>query len=94
MSSQRFQMALPLLQSSKRLVLLSGTPALNRPVELWPQLVALDHAGKLFGRYGMKYNEFTRQYCNAKNTRFGWDVQGVSDPDELHSCLKKVMVRR
>ena len=94
MSSQRCQLALPLLQSSKRLVLLSGTPALNRPVELWPQLVALDPAGKLFGRYGMKYNDFTRRYCNAKNTRFGWDVKGVSNADELHSCLKKVMVRR
>ena len=94
MSSQRCQLALPLLQSCQRLVLLSGTPALNRPVELWPQLTALDPAGKMFSKYGMKYNEFTRRYCNAKATRFGWDVKGVSNAEELHGCLKKVMVRR
>ena len=94
MSSQRCQLALPLLQSCQRLVLLSGTPALNRPVELWPQLTALDPAGTIFSKYGMKYNEFTRRYCNAKATRFGWDVKGVSNAEELHGCLKKVMVRR
>ena len=94
MSSQRCQLALPLLQSSKRLVLLSGTPALNRPVELWPQIVALDPVGRLFGKFGMKYNDFTRRYCNAKVSRFGWDVKGVSNAEELHGCLKKVMVRR
>jgi SWI/SNF-related matrix-associated actin-dependent regulator 1 of chromatin subfamily A len=42
----------------------------------------------------MKYVDFTRRYCNAKPTRFGWDVKGVSNADELHACLKKVMVRR
>ncbi|KAL7512709.1 hypothetical protein ACHAXN_009750 [Cyclotella atomus] len=94
MSSQRCQLALPLLQNSRRLVLLSGTPALNRPVELWPQLVALDPSGKILNKYGMKYTEFTRRYCNAKPTRFGWDVKGVSNAEELHTKLKKVMVRR
>ncbi|KAL3804483.1 hypothetical protein HJC23_002522 [Cyclotella cryptica] len=94
LSSQRCQLALPILQKSKRLILLSGTPALNRPVELWPQIAALDPAGKLFGKYGMRYNEFTKRYCNAKVTRFGWDVKGVSNAEELHACLKKVMVRR
>ncbi|KAL7483619.1 hypothetical protein ACHAW6_009263 [Cyclotella cf. meneghiniana] len=94
LSSQRCQIALPLLQHSKRLVLLSGTPALNRPVELWPQIAALDPAGNLFGKHGMRYNEFTKRYCNAKVTRFGWDVKGISNAEELHSCLKKIMVRR
>jgi SNF2 family DNA or RNA helicase len=36
-TSQRTQLALPLLQNAKRLLLLSGTPALARPVELWTQ---------------------------------------------------------
>ena len=95
-SSQRCQLALPLLQSSKRLVLLSGTPALNRPVELWPQLHALDPRGKMFGDIGkrMTYTEYTKRFCNAKRTRFGWDVKGVSNADELHKCLKTVMMRR
>jgi SNF2 family DNA or RNA helicase len=36
-NSQRTQLALQLLQNAKRLLLLSGTPALSRPVELWTQ---------------------------------------------------------
>ncbi|EED89543.1 THAPSDRAFT_263934, partial [Thalassiosira pseudonana CCMP1335] len=94
LSSQRCQLALPLLQNSKRLLLLSGTPALNRPVELWPQVHALDPKGKMFGKYGMRYNDYTKRYCNAKRTRFGWDVNGSSNADELHACLKTVMIRR
>ena len=93
-SSQRCQLALPLLQGCKRLILLSGTPALNRPVELWPQIHALDPKGKLFGQSGMRYNEYTKRYCNAKRTRFGWDVKGVSNADELHTSLKTIMLRR
>ena len=34
--SQRSEIALPIMKKAKRLVLLSGTPALNRPVELYP----------------------------------------------------------
>jgi hypothetical protein len=93
-NSQRCQLALPLLQHSKRLVLLSGTPALNRPVELWPQLHALDVKGLMFGKGGMRYNEYTKRYCNAHQTRFGYDIKGSSNADELHECLKTVMIRR
>ena len=93
-SSQRCELALPLLRSARRLLLLSGTPALNRPVELWPQLNALDPKGKMFGEGGMSYTKYTQTYCNAKRTRFGWDVKGVSNAADLHRCLKLVMVRR
>jgi SNF2 family DNA or RNA helicase len=36
-NSQRTLLALQLLQNAKRLLLLSGTPALSKPVELWTQ---------------------------------------------------------
>jgi len=95
LSSQRCQLALPLLQGSNRLVLLSGTPALNRPVELWPQLHALDAKGRMFDNgNGISYNQYTKRYCNARRTRFGYDVKGVSNADELHECLRSVMMRR
>lgn len=86
--SQRCQLGLPLLQKAKRLVLLSGTPALARPVELWAQVHCI--APKLFG----SYTAFTKQYCNAKRGRFGWDVSGLSNADELHQKLSQIMVRR
>ena len=87
-SSQRTKLALPLLQRAKRLVLLSGTPALARPVELWTQVYAL--APDLFGNYAA----YTKHYCNARRGRFGWDVTGLSHADELHAKLKQIMVRR
>lgn len=93
-SSQRCQLALPLFHHSRRLVLLSGTPALNRPVELWPQLHALDAKGTMFGDGSMRYGEYTKRYCNARRTRFGYDVKGCSNADELHRCLRTVMMRR
>ncbi len=87
-NSQRTQLALPLLQGAKRLALLSGTPALARPVELWTQLHAI--APDLFGAY----TPYTKEYCNAHRGRFGWDVSGLSNAEKLHSKLKKVMIRR
>jgi SWI/SNF-related matrix-associated actin-dependent regulator 1 of chromatin subfamily A len=87
-SSQRCQLGLPLLQKAKRLVLLSGTPALARPVELWAQVSCI--APQLFG----SYTAYTKQYCNAKRGRFGWDVSGISNANELHFKLRQIMVRR
>jgi SWI/SNF-related matrix-associated actin-dependent regulator 1 of chromatin subfamily A len=87
-NSQRALLAMPLLQTAKRLILLSGTPALARPVELWTQVYAI--APDLFG----SYTAYTKQYCNARRGRFGWDVSGLSNADELHTKLKKIMIRR
>ncbi len=87
-NSQRCKLAMPLLLNAKRLLLLTGTPALARPVELWSQLHCLD--SKLFG----SYTAFTKKYCNARRGRFGWDVSGLSNADELHEKLKRIMVRR
>lgn len=42
-SSQRTKTIVPLLRQAKRAVLLSGTPALARPAELYPQLSAILH---------------------------------------------------
>jgi SNF2 family DNA or RNA helicase len=86
--SQRCQLGMPLLQKAKRLVLLSGTPALARPVELWPQIFCV--APELVGSYAA----YTKEYCNAKRGRFGWDVSGFSNVDELHQKLCQIMVRR
>lgn len=88
-TTQRTKLALPLLDGAKRLVFLSGTPALARPVELWTQISTL--APKLFAD---NYTQFTKRYCNARRGRFGWDVNGLSNADELHAKLQQIMVRR
>eukprot|EP00587_Corethron_hystrix_P011762 CAMPEP_0113326270 /NCGR_PEP_ID=MMETSP0010_2-20120614/18395_1 /TAXON_ID=216773 ORGANISM="Corethron hystrix, Strain 308" /NCGR_SAMPLE_ID=MMETSP0010_2 /ASSEMBLY_ACC=CAM_ASM_000155 /LENGTH=118 /DNA_ID=CAMNT_0000186517 /DNA_START=339 /DNA_END=698 /DNA_ORIENTATION=- /assembly_acc=CAM_ASM_000155 len=77
-----------MLRKAKRLLLLSGTPALARPVELWVQLSSLDK--DLYGSYA----DFTARYCDAKRGHFGWDVSGSSNVHELHQLLKISMLRR
>lgn len=63
--SKRTTVALPLLRTAKIAVCLTGTPATNRPVELYTQLNAL--LPQVFN----DYDQFTKRYCNAKQARFG-----------------------
>jgi SWI/SNF-related matrix-associated actin-dependent regulator of chromatin subfamily A-like protein 1 len=91
--SQRTALLLPLLQRAHRLVLLSGTPALARPVELWTSLYAL--APKVFGTW----SAFTNRYCNVTRKhigrgRFAIDYSGASNVEELNRKLRLIMVRR
>lgn len=91
--SQRSDILLPLLTRSKRLILLSGTPALSRPAELWTQLHALRPSA--FGTW----KDFAARYCNPTKKHIGqgrymMDYTGSSNEGELHAKLKHVMVRR
>ena len=58
------------------------------PIELWTQLTCIDE--KLFG----SYTAFAKKYCNAHRSRFGWEVSGISNKEELHQKLRTVMIRR
>lgn len=42
MKTNRTSAALSLIKKAKRCILLSGTPALSRPVELYPQMKAIE----------------------------------------------------
>ena len=48
------------LQAARRVILLSGTPAMSRPSELYTQVLAVRPT--LFPRF----HEFGLRYCNAK----------------------------
>lgn len=81
--------ATELARKAKRVILLSGTPALSRPSELYTQLSLLDE--KFFGNF----IEFSKRYCDGKTTQFGWDASGKSNLQELEVILsKKFMIRR
>lgn len=80
-----------LCRRAKRRVLLSGTPALSRPSELYPQLTFI--ADDFFGSNG--YFTFTKRFCDGKQGPFGWDASGKSNLKELDVILRrKFMVRR
>ena len=88
-AAQRTKSALKLIKSCKRVILLSGTPALSRPMELFTQLQAVD--SKTFSRK----HDFGMRYCNGKATAWGYDYRGSSNPDELRILLETtIMIRR
>lgn len=64
-------------------LLLTGTPVVNRPSELINQLKALGRLEELGGWY-----EFATRYCGAYRGRFGWDLSGATNLDELNEKLR------
>lgn len=75
---------------AKRRVFLTGTPVVNRPIELWPLIQSLDPQG-----LGKSFWGYASRYCAAHRTRFGLDTSGASNLDELQMRLRaSVMVRR
>ncbi|KAJ1481987.1 P-loop containing nucleoside triphosphate hydrolase protein, partial [Baffinella frigidus] len=88
-AAQRTKATLPLLRAASRAILLTGTPALSRPAELFSQLQAL--RPKLFP----SARAFYARYCNARQGPFGLDISGASNLHELNVVLGgAVMIRR
>jgi SNF2 family DNA or RNA helicase len=68
---------------------LTGTPVLNRPVELWTTVNAC--APGLFAHR----QAYVVKFCDAHMGRWGWDESGASNLDELQTTLRStIMVRR
>jgi SNF2 family DNA or RNA helicase len=62
---------------------------LNKPIELWTTIHSLDP--KTWG----SWKDYTAKYCDAHETRWGWDVNGASNLPELQDRLRaRIMVRR
>lgn len=74
---------------AKRRVLLTGTPIVNRPIELWPLVHYLNPA-----EY-KNFFAFAKRYCNGHNNGYGWDFSGHSNLPELQNRLRaSLMIRR
>lgn len=71
--------------------LLTGTPILNRPIELYPLLRAL--CPDVLGIYTDFYR-YAYQFCGAFQDTYGFNAQGASHLDQLAAMLSKVMLRR
>lgn len=69
-------------------VLLSGTPLLSRPSELFSLLNIIDM------KTWNNWYEFARKYCAAHQTRWGMDTSGASNIEELHARIKRYFIRR
>jgi superfamily II DNA or RNA helicase len=88
-NAKRTQCLVPFLQKVKRVVLLSGTPVLSRPAELFTQLSAI--RPDIF----YSFRVFAERYCDPKLMFNHTDYSGASHIKELHTLLANtVMIRR
>jgi SWI/SNF-related matrix-associated actin-dependent regulator 1 of chromatin subfamily A len=86
--AQRARYARDLARAAKRRVILTGTPLLNRPAELWSLLNILEP-----GRWPSFYR-FAHRYCAPVRTSWGWDFSGSYNREELALELRKGLLLR
>lgn len=67
---------------------LTGTPVMNRPIDLFGMLKLGRHP------LGRSRHDFGLRYCNAVNNGYGWDYTGASNQAELAEKLSSWMLRR
>ena len=74
---------------AKHALVLSGTPIVNRPVELWPILSYLDPQTWRSWKY------FVERFCAGYQDGWGWKGDGASHLEELQRKLRStLMIRR
>lgn len=81
---------------AKRKLALTGTPLLNRPIELWNILHWLSPEtwpASSYWKYALRYCGAFQRVINKGGKRV-WDVSGASHLDELSGHLSGLMIRR
>eukprot|EP00347_Sterkiella_histriomuscorum_P021164 403335006 len=87
--SKRARNLVPVLMKMKRILLLSGTPILARPNEIY-NLTRILRPDIFYS-----FKEFGLRYCNPKESYFGIDWTGAANNRELYQTLKNsFMIRR
>ncbi|XP_042207118.1 SWI/SNF-related matrix-associated actin-dependent regulator of chromatin subfamily A-like protein 1 [Homarus americanus] len=84
----RYKAAAPVVKQAKRVLMLTGTPALSRPSELYTQI-----AGLCPGLFP-SFQKFGVRYCNGQQLPWGWNFSGSSNLQELQIMLRNIMIRR
>lgn len=87
-AAQRTKAFKAIAKNAKSLLLLSGTPVLSRPVELWNALQLMDE------KKWTNYWDFTRRYCAGHQTRWGWEAKGATNLEELQRLISPYFLRR
>lgn len=83
--SQRTNFVLDIVKDVPNVILLSGTPILNRPIELASQLKAIRRLDSVFGGFW----PFAHRYCEATKGDYGWILDGASNLEELNRKLRE-----
>lgn len=88
-TAQRTKAAIKLSKGVPSRLGLSGTPMVNRPIELWPVLKII--RPDIFP----SKEEYAWRYCKPRYTPWGWQYTGATRTKELNQILRQeVMIRR
>jgi SWI/SNF-related matrix-associated actin-dependent regulator 1 of chromatin subfamily A len=79
-------------RKAKQVVAMSGTPVLNRPIELYALIKNL--APHIIKPYA-DYYAFGKKFCGAYKDQWGWNDRGASNTKDLNARLRSgFMIRR
>ena len=87
-TAERGKATLQITDKIKYVFCLTGTPITNKTKDIFNLLKAIEHP------LSKKWMTFALRYCGAYRDRFGWDMNGSTNINELHERLKPVMLRR
>lgn len=87
-TAQRTKAVKSLAIDIPKIILLSGTPMLNRPVELFNGLQMIDP------KTWNNWFKFTLKYCQGHRGYWGWDASGASNIADLRLKINKYFIRR
>lgn len=88
-SAKRTKAVRALCKDTPHVLLLTGTPVINNPIEIWTLLDIIAP-----GEFGTR-TEFGMRYTNATYQWWGWQFKGVRKAKELHKKLREVcLIRR
>lgn len=87
-TAKRTKATKKLAKGISHIIGLSGTPIINRPVEMYNALTLIDSSVM------PNFREYTRRYCGAHYNGFGWDYNGATNTGELNKLLTSTFMLR
>lgn len=88
-SAKRTKAVKLLCKTIPHVILLSGTPIMNRPIEIYNAISIINSS------VVPSFMNYAIRYCGAVFNGFGWDFSGSSNTEELHKILtESIMIRR
>jgi len=73
---------------SGAMVLLTGSPIMNHPTDLWTQLKLI--APKEFSSFW----RFAQEHCEVNQGFFGWEIGDIKTPEHTQQALKPYVLRK